>query len=151
MQAQTVMTKEVHFVAPENSLAAAYRWMSEHRVRHLPVVSEGRLVGILSDRDVLLHATRGNNGIVVADLPVSEAMTESPITIHGETTVSRAAELMIEYKIDALPVVENKKLKGLVTSSDLLTMLIGDNGSIGARVLPFNFAVKSFNASAAGL
>jgi acetoin utilization protein AcuB len=149
MKAQSAMTRDVVCVTPHQRLADAYRWMMKWRVRHMPVVSGGRLVGIVSDRDVLLHATRTNNEIVVSDLSVSDAMTESPITIRAKTSVSKAAELMLEYKIDSLPVVEDGLLVGLVTSSDLLMLLIGDDESVGNRALPFAFFLKDVSSGAA--
>lgn len=149
MEAATTMTRDVVFVTPEQPLAVAYRRMTAGRIRHLPVVSQGRLVGILSDRDVLLAATRRDGEIVVPHVPVSEVMTEAPITIRRDTSVSRAAELMIEYKIDALPVVEGNRLIGLVTSTDLLVLLIGDNDEISRRPLPFEFALQQMTNFAA--
>lgn len=149
MQAQSAMTRDVVFVTPSYSLATAYRWMTTWRVRHLPVLLEGRVVGILSDRDVLIHASRIDGEIHLPKMTVEQAMTEAPITIQRSTTVSKAAELMLEYKIDALPVVDNdKRLVGLITSSDLLVLLIGDNNSVGTRALPFAFTLKDADSAA---
>ena len=149
-QAQQAMTRDVVFVTPAYTLATAYRWMATWKVRHLPVVSGGRLVGILSDRDVLIHASRVSGEVVIPHMTVADAMTESPISIQRSTTVSKAAELMIEYKIDALPVVDGSdRLIGLVTSTDLLILLIGDNDSVTGRVLPWDFSLRDAGAASA--
>lgn len=148
MKAKEIMTREIFYVLPQQPLAEAYRTMTSKQIRHLPVVEHGRLVGILSDRDVLLHAKREAGNVVVERVRVSEAMTESPMTVRPDASISRAAELMLEYKIDALPVADaGGNLIGLVTSSDLLVLLIGDNHAIGAARLPFSFELSEARAA----
>ena len=112
------------------------------KVWYLPVVSEGKLVGIFLDCDVLIYVTRTNEEVRVPTMAVEDAMTESPITLSPSATVSRAAELMLEYKIDALPVVASDMLVGLVTSSDLLVLLIGNNERVDSVKLPFTFKLR---------
>jgi len=141
MEANSVMTREVIVVPPELSLDVAWRVMQRRRIRHLPVVSSGILLGMLSDRDLLLCATLTDDGAIVAPpLPVATAMTLSPMTCTTESTVSSIAELMIERRIDAVPVVTSgDRIVGLVTSIDLLALLIEKDG---ARPLPLRFDVR---------
>ena len=146
MKAKPVMTREVIYVGPHQPLSMAYRSMVLWKVRHMPVVERGKLVGILSDRDVLIHATRKTDEIFVPAMTVDDAMTASPITLAPDGTVSRAAELMLEYKIDALPIVSGEKHVGLVTSSDLLVLLIGNNERVDEVKLPFSFKLREAEA-----
>jgi CBS domain-containing protein len=143
MKASSTMTRDVVCVPPELPLARAWALMQDMRVRHLPVVQHGALVGMLSDRDVLLRAVADERGhAIVDDGVVGAAMTMQPRTCHPSTSVSLIAQTMIDDKIDALPVVselDRKKVIGLVTSTDLLWLLIDDN----ARVLPIDFSVRT--------
>jgi CBS domain-containing protein len=127
-------------VGPQFPLEAAWRIMQERRIRHLPVVRAKTLVGILSDRDILLRATQTSDGTVVVPRdPVALAMTPGPITRGPECLVSDLARTMIEHKIDAIPVIgASGSLIGLVTSSDLMLLLVED---VNVRALPFDFRV----------
>lgn len=142
MKASSTMTRDVVCVPPELSLDRAWSLMQDMRVRHLPVVQHGALVGILTDRDVLLRAVADSRGHpLVDDGIVGEAMTMEPRTCHTTTSVSAIAQAMIDHKIDALPVVsefDRKKVVGLVTSTDLLWLLVDDD----SRVLPIDFSVR---------
>jgi acetoin utilization protein AcuB len=131
MNTSAVMTRSVVVVSPNVTVRGAARTMERLHIRHLPVVEGGRLVGILSDRDLLKHAP---------DAKCSEAMSVTPVTCSPDATVSRVAELMLERKIDSVPVVGlTGKLVGLVTSTDLLGLLI-DRAQ--AQVLPFDFQLR---------
>jgi acetoin utilization protein AcuB len=146
MDAKTPMTRDVIVVIPELPLSAAWRLMGRKRIRHLPVVRAGTLLGILSDRDVLARARRTPEGeLEVPDDPVGAAMTPSPITCEPTTSVSELARVMTERKIDALPVVDGERLVGLVTSTDLLLLLIDLDR---AHPLPFDYRVQQYDSSA---
>lgn len=143
MRAASTMTRDVVCVPPELPLARAWALMQEMRVRHLPVVQHGKLVGMLSDRDVLLHAeTDERDHVIIGDDLVGEAMRIEPLTCLRSTNVASLAQLMIDRKIDALPVVsevDRKHVIGLVTSTDLLWLLIDDN----EKVLPLDFTMHN--------
>lgn len=147
MQAVITMTRNVLVVPPELSLGAAHRIMRRERIRHLPVVQGGVLLGMLSDRDVLLRAKLGEDGTVdVPQLPVAVAMTPDPITCHATTSVAELVAIMTERKIDAVVVVgPSERLIGLVTSTDLLLLL---GGRDEARPLPFAFEIQERGADA---
>jgi CBS domain-containing protein len=132
MKSSSVMTRDVVVVSPAVTVAAAERMMDRLRIRHLPVVVGGRLVGILSDRDLLRRSPTSTCG---------EAMSPAPLTCSADLSVGRIAELMIARKIDSLPVVDRSgALSGLVTSSDLLALLVErDEG----KVLPFSFTIRT--------
>ncbi len=141
MQAANTMTRQVITVPPELTLDVAHRVMESHRIRHLVVVQHGKVVGILSDRDVLLSATVDTHGgITVPRSPLGAAMTTEPVTCEPDTTIATLARLMTERKIDAVPVIGSAgRLVGLVTSTDLLLLLIGQDS---ARPLPFEWDVQ---------
>jgi acetoin utilization protein AcuB len=134
------MTRDVLTVPPWLPIADAWRILSRERIRHLPVVEHGRLVGILSDRDLLLAGTADDKAddLVFPNETVGTILTPRPITCNPATTVAEAARIMIDKKIDALPVVSGVRLIGLVTSTDLLMLLLERAPECA---LPFDFRV----------
>lgn len=136
--AESTMTREVVFVPPEVSLQQAWTILQRRNIRHLPIVAAGELLGILSDRDILLHAhLRADGEIVVPEIPVALAMTANPVTCERTTPISEIVRLFVERKIDSMPVVDRRKtLVGLVTSTDLLLLLL--DGDL-RRPLPYKF------------
>jgi acetoin utilization protein AcuB len=118
-----VMTPAPAVLHVTHSLRAAQRIFGDKGFQHLPVVQGGRLVGILSDRDVSSFLNGRPQG---ADLEVALAMTRNPVSVSPTTAVEDAADLLIRHSIHSLPVVEDGgQLVGIVTASDLLRVLIG--------------------------
>jgi acetoin utilization protein AcuB len=149
MKASVPMTRNVLVVPPELTLQSAWRVMQRERIRHLPVVRAGALLGMLSDRDILRHGHTTNDGHfhVSPDAIVADAMTPTPLeTCEPSTPVSDLAQTMVDLKIDAIPVVMGLKLLGLVTSTDLLRLLIEHDE---VRVLPFRFEIREAAAAVA--
>jgi CBS domain-containing membrane protein len=118
-------------VGPEESLLDADRIMRLARIRHLPVVEAGHLVGLLSHRDVLdasIARLEKRDGVERAQylrtIPIAEVMHRDPYTATESTTLGDAAQRMLRLKIGCLPVVRQvrsrRELIGLVTESDLL-------------------------------
>jgi acetoin utilization protein AcuB len=115
-----VMATKLVIVRPRETARHAYRLMRDHRFRHLPVVENGRLVGVLSDRDlrpVLLSPT-------LARVQVGELMSEDLTTVAPDAPVEEAASLLVVKKIGCLPVVADGTLVGIVTETDLLAVLV---------------------------
>ena len=135
------MTRDVIVVAPELSLAHAWRLMTRNDIRHLPVVRAGALLGMLSDRDVLVRGAVTMEGTLQVDpkVLVGEAMTPTPLeTCEASTDVADLVRVMTRMKIDAIPVVKGLRLVGLVTSTDLLSLLLDREE---AAPLPFEFRI----------
>lgn len=143
MRATRVMTKNVTCVPPELTLERAWYLMQDLRVRHLPVVFEGKLVGILSDRDLLRRALPVD--AVQLSFPpsaVGEAMTPHPVTAPPTTNVPKLAALMLQHRIGSVPIVSARdELIGLVTSTDLLELLTTPD-ALGEE-LPFAFTLET--------
>jgi acetoin utilization protein AcuB len=140
MNTSAVMTRDVVVVSPTVSVGAAARMMDRLHIRHLPVVEAGRLVGILSDRDLLRHPPSATAG---------EAMSIAPVTCSADASVSRIAQLMLDRKIDSIPIVSpSGTLTGLVTSTDLLWLLVDRTA---AQVLPFDFTLRLADSDHAAL
>lgn len=113
--------------------------MQEKRIRHLPVVQDGKVVGILSDRDLLrVGRVLPSGELDFMRRHAGDIMTLSPIVCAPDASVAEAARIMTTEKIDALPVVAGGRLIGLVTSTDLLQLLIHR----GEDRLPFEFQVE---------
>ena len=144
MKAQRIMTLKVTCVAPELPLDRAFALMQKLGVRHLPVVAHGQLYGIVSDRDLLVRGSLNDEGkVVLPPRTVGEATSFHPITCGPSTPVGRIASLMIQHKIDALPITDpHGKLVGLVTSTDLLRLL-ESNDDPESATLPFSFELSS--------
>jgi len=125
MLVKDVMKSPVLTVGPEATLEEAFNFLLEKGIRHLPVVEEGRLVGIVTDRDIRL-ATSGLNpkGPCPGSTPVREVMTRGVVTADPLDPVEEAARVMRERKIGCLPVLEEELLVGIVTGIDLLDALL---------------------------
>lgn len=118
MQVQELMQRAVTTIGEDDELALASQLMRWNGIRHLPVMRDGRVVGMLSERDVLARVWPDRPSKLAGK--VGEAMS-TPVTIappHLDTV--EAAAMMVRDRIDALPVVQEGSLLGIVTSTDLL-------------------------------
>jgi CBS domain-containing protein len=124
---QSLLVREVMTEAPAvlhatHSLRAAQRIFADKHYQHLPVVRAGKLVGIVTDRDIATFMAKRPGAL---DLEVAAAMTERPKTIAAGASIAEAARLLVEHGIHCLPVVdEGGVLLGIVTPTDLLRLLI---------------------------
>ena len=130
MLVQDVMQRGLVVVRPDTTLAEAVRLLQRRGIRHLPVLDEGRLVGIISDRDLkaaMLSAGKsgGAESEVVPDqLTAADVMQRAVVTIAPMFPVEEAARLMVTKKISALPVTEALRLVGIVTETDVLELFV---------------------------
>lgn len=108
------MTRDPVTISPNDSLAVADARMQTGNFRRLPIVDDGKLVGILSQQD--LNNFRDH----LESARVSAAMTPHPVTVSSSATLERATALLSKHKIGALPVVDGGKLVGIITTGDLL-------------------------------
>jgi CBS domain-containing protein len=134
------MTLKVMFALETDSLDDVWNTMIALGVRHVPVVRDQKLVGILSDRDFLRFAKQRKGGqLCIPHRSVGEVMTKDVVTCCVSDTIGKVAGILVERKIDALPVVDNsRKLIGIITSTDLLRLLRQRDG-IALRELPLQW------------
>jgi acetoin utilization protein AcuB len=132
MDAGAVMTTDVTWVDEDTPIDRAYRLMTSMKVRHLPVSEHGRVVGIVSDRDLLLRAQRGIDGEPrFPELCAAEVMTFGVVSRPPDANVEELAALMVSQRIDSIPIVDRGgALLGLVTSTDLLRLVAEDGLSV---------------------
>lgn len=122
----SLMRRECITLGPGESLLEADRLMRLTRIRHLPVVRGGILLGILSHRDVIESGRNspGSRDQALRSTTIESVMRTAPETVHTGCSLARAAERMLILRIGCLPVVEatdaGPRLIGLVTESDLL-------------------------------
>jgi CBS domain-containing protein len=130
MMIEEVMTRSVVALTPEQTLRDAVDLFRSKKIRHLPVVQDSRLIGIVTDRDVkratpslLSGVDRDSYDRVLDDTKVSQIMTRDPMTVTPDTPLKSAVKIFIERKVGALPVVADGALVGIVTQIDLLRVL----------------------------
>jgi acetoin utilization protein AcuB len=126
-----IMTPNPLTVTPRNAIRTAVNLMREGGFRRLPVVDRGRLVGIITDRDLRRAANspfvvreQWYDNFILDHIEVASCMTPNPVTIGPTEPVAEAARLMRNHKIGGLPVVSDGQLVGIVTETDLLDFLI---------------------------
>jgi acetoin utilization protein AcuB len=121
------MTREVVTLSPQTTAAEALALCREKGIRHLPVMEEGRLAGIVSDRD-LRSATPALGDSARAEalqrIQVWGVMVRDVLTAHPEDPIEQAANTMREKKIGCLPVLEAGELVGILTTSDVMEALV---------------------------
>lgn len=118
MDLRVVMQTDLVSVLPHLPALKAAEVMEEQDFRHFPVVDENNdLVGVVSQLDLLRH--RGQLGSLV----IKDVMTATPIVMSPGDSVAKAAGLMITHKISCIPLLEDGKLVGIVTTIDLLSLL----------------------------
>ena len=121
------MTREVVVLSPETTAGEALALCRERRIRHLPVLEAERLVGIVSDRDLRSAAPGLGDPARAAALEkirVSEVMTRDVATTRPDDPIEEAANRMREKRIGCLPVMEDERLVGILTSSDVMEALV---------------------------
>lgn len=136
MLVRTFMTQPAICVAPDTACREALRMFRERRIRRAPVTADGKLVGILCERDLLrvlpgsVVELDSDAGYAAERKTVRSAMTARPVTIASDAHLEDAARIMLEHKVGGLPVVDHGLVAGMVTESDLFRALIQ---AIGAR------------------
>jgi acetoin utilization protein AcuB len=132
MTVKELMTGAVITAPPSMPILEARNLMMKERIRHLPVAdADGRLLGIITDRDIRLNLPSKATSLSVweinhllSKLTVDEVMTRAVITVGPDRPAREAAQLIVDHQIGALPVEDGGRLIGIVTETDLLRAFI---------------------------
>jgi acetoin utilization protein AcuB len=129
------MTRKVFTITPDSSVSDAVKLMKEKKIKHIPVVKDERLKGIISDRDIREFSPSKATAIDVYELhyllattKVKELMKTGVITTMPDTPVEEAAKLMYDNYIGSLPVIEGNKLVGIISDRDIFRVLVDITG-----------------------
>jgi len=136
MLVKDVMNKEVVVVKPSVTIREASQFMSRLHIGSLVVVDETGIVGIITERDILISVAEGKDH---DQTQVRDIMTRNVITIDPNKTVEEAVDLMVQHRIKKLPVVRDGKLVGIITASDIIVVepkLIQNIASLVSIKLP---------------
>jgi acetoin utilization protein AcuB len=127
----TFMTAKVQSLSPDDRLLEAALLMRSSHFRHIPIVEDGQLVGILTDRDIqrctpslLARVSPEEYNAIFEETEISRVMTREPLKISPDAPLVEAVTLLREKKLGCLPVVENGKLVGIITKADMLSALL---------------------------
>jgi CBS domain-containing protein len=149
MDIEHLMTRDVLTVSPETSLKEVARLLVEHRVSGVPVVENGRIVGVVSEADILFKeqgaanestgpfawlSRSGGSAAKLSATTAGEAMTSPPMTIEAGATAAAAARLMIEQGVNRLPVTADGALVGIVTRADLVRAFTRSDEEIAQEI-----------------
>ncbi|MGZ4957738.1 MAG: CBS domain-containing protein [Methylomonas sp.] len=131
MRVAELMSSKVFTVEPQDLIDRVFFLIHYEKIRHLPVIEKGKLIGIVSDRDLykalgpksnsnVLEASKDKTQLHVVSQKVVHIMHRSVYTTSPDASASEAAAIMAEHRIGALPVVEKGKLVGILSATDIL-------------------------------
>jgi len=135
MKVRDIMVKEVATLDINDELSLANDIMRLGRIRHLPVVDGGRLVGIVSERDLFRSSLAQALGYgtkttreIMKTLSIKDVMVPEVVTIAPDAEACEAVQLMLDKKIGCVPVVDNVRLVGLITETDIMAQYLKECG-----------------------
>jgi len=148
------MTRSVITVDKEDRMIDAILLLKQHNIHRLPVMEKDRVVGIVSDKDIIKTSVPGVPSLEMIDalyriskIRVEAIMTKNPITIPADFTVDEAAEILLEHKISGAPVTNNQgEMVGIITRTDLLKVKT-ELAGIEKRGISFAFQLKDHPGS----
>ena len=118
---QKYMTTAPFSIGPAQSLALAHTMMRDHHIRHLPVLDGGKLIGILTDRD--LHLIESLKDVEPESVTVEDAMSQMPYSVSPDAAMDEVAAEMAEHKYGCAVVLQNLKVVGVLTTVDICRAL----------------------------
>ncbi len=132
MRVEEIMTKEVFKISDDMTLKQASHLMNKYKVRHLPVVKDNKLIGMISKSDLVRlcfaeHLGEEENDldeVLLGDFTLEHMMVRNLTVIPPKATVAEAADVIMSKEFHALPVVENDELVGIITTTDIIRCLL---------------------------
>ena len=126
------MTKDVISVDVNDSMQDAARLIRKHKIKRLPVMENGKLVGIVTDRDLKRASASDVTTLeihellfLISEIKISDIMTKDPITIPLDYTIDEAAQILLEHKLSGAPVVDDEgQVAGVITQTDIFRVLV---------------------------
>lgn len=154
MLVQRWMKKTVITIDVNDSMGSAMDLMKNHNIRRLPVLKSGKMVGILTDRDLKKASASNATSLEVHELlyllnkiKINDIMTKDPITVPLDSTIEETAEILVKNKISGVPVVDHdKKMVGIITQTDIFRALISLAG-VGEKGIQFAFLLEDRSGS----
>lgn len=119
MLVRDVMNKNVVVAEPEITVKEAAGIMSQHHIGSLVILKDKKIIGIITERNILVAVAQGKDAELTT---VEEIMSKNVITIAPDKTIEEAVNLMVEHKVKKLPVVDDDKLIGIITASDIIVV-----------------------------
>lgn len=119
MKVRDIMTKNVACIDPSATVVEAAQLMQKHNVGSIPVMDKNNIVGIVTDRDIVVRNVAHNKN--PQNTPVSDVMTTHVTSVSPDMDVSQLSDMMARQQIRRIPVMENNKLVGIVALGDLAT------------------------------
>ncbi len=114
------MIRDPITISPDASIREAVELMHKHSIRHVPVVKDDRMQGLVTESNLRQYFVPA----IVDDLTISDVMIVNPITVDPNASIDSAARLIYRYKIGGLPVLEKRRLVGILTITDILAAFI---------------------------
>jgi len=126
------MTKDVISVDVNDSMQDAAKLIRGHKIKHLPVMENGKLVGIVTDRDLKRASASDVTTLeihellfLISEIKIGDIMTKDPITIPLDCTIDEAAQILLEHKLSGAPVVDDEgQIAGVITQTDIFRGLV---------------------------
>ncbi len=112
-------------VSPDDHVTVAFTILEDNKIRQAPVVKDGKLIGIVTDRDLRVALTEED--VNLKPITVASIMTIDPETVYEDTNIKEAAKKICERKVNSLPVIsKDGQLKGIITTIDIIRAFIND-------------------------
>jgi acetoin utilization protein AcuB len=133
MTVDRIMSRDVVTVSPDTALMDIRKRLQEGGFNHMLVIEDGKLCGVISDRDVLKAVSpfldtysEKHRDVKTLSQPASEIMQRDPITVEPNTSIQEASQTLLDNRVSSLPVVVEEELVGIVTGKDMLEYYVSE-------------------------